>query len=116
MQKSNDGGRTFGAMVHVSPGFPASGGDSAPLVVEPSGRIDLLYQGYQVTNTTTYTLSPAYSYFTSSVDGGNTWSKPLRVGPEAGTMSLAEWWVDGDITLEAARKLYAPSDTHGTHH
>src|SRR5437763_8315942 len=54
MQKSNDGGRTFGAMVHVSPGFPASGGDSAPLVVEPSGRVDLLYQGYQVTNTTTY--------------------------------------------------------------
>ena len=32
-------------MVHVSPGFPASGGDSAPLVVEPSGRVDLLYQG-----------------------------------------------------------------------
>ncbi|TLY63021.1 MAG: exo-alpha-sialidase, partial [Gammaproteobacteria bacterium] len=56
MQKSNDGGRTFGATVHVSPGFPASGGDSAPLVVEPSGRVDLLYQGYQVTNTTTYTL------------------------------------------------------------
>jgi len=114
MQKSNDGGRTFGAMVHVSPGFPASGGDSAPLVVEPSGRVDLLYQGYQVTNTTTYTLNPAYSFFTSSIDGGSTWSTPLKVGPQAGTMSLAEWWIDGDIAMDAAGTLYATWDTQGT--
>jgi hypothetical protein len=33
LQKSGNGGRTWGPMVHVSPGFPASGGDSAPLVV-----------------------------------------------------------------------------------
>jgi hypothetical protein len=42
----------------------------APLVVEPDGRIDVLYQGYEVTNPVTYTLSPAYSYFTSSSVGG----------------------------------------------
>jgi len=114
MQKSSDGGRTFGAMVHVSPGFPVSGGDSAPLVVEPSGRVDLLYQGYQVTNTTTYALNPAYSYFTSSIDGGNTWSTPLKVGPQVGTMSLAEWWIDGDIAMDAAGTLYATWDKQGT--
>ena len=28
-------------------------------------------------------ISPAYSYFTSSIDGGNTWSTPLKVGPQA---------------------------------
>ena len=80
MQKSTDGGKTWSTMSHISPGFPASGGDSAPLVVEPDGRIDVLYQGYQVTNTTSYTLNPADSYFTSSSDGGATWSTPVAVG------------------------------------
>jgi hypothetical protein len=114
MQKSTDRGRTFGPMSYVSPGFPASGGDSAPLVVEPSGRIDVLYQGYQITNTTTYAMNPAYSYFTSSTDGGATWSPPVAVGPQVGTMSLWEWWIDGDIAIDAAGNLYATWDTQGT--
>ena len=114
MQKSSDGGKTWSKMSYVSPGFPASGGDSAPLVVERGGRIDVLYQGYRVTNPTTYALSPAYSYFTSSSDGGATWSTPVPVGPQAGTMSLAEWWIDGDIGIDAAGNLYATWDTQGT--
>jgi hypothetical protein len=114
LQKSTDGGRTWSTMSHISPGFPASGGDSAPLVVEPDGRIDVLYQGYQITNPTTYTMNPAYSYFTSSADGGATWSPPVAVGPQAGTMSLAEWWIDGDIGIDAAGNLYATWDTQGT--
>jgi hypothetical protein len=113
MQKSADGGKTWSKMSDISPGFPASGGDSAPLVVEPDGRIDVLYQGYQVTNPVTYTLSPAYSYFTSSSDGGATWSAPVAVGPQAGTMSLAEWWIDGDMGIDAAGNLYATWDTQG---
>src|SRR5438105_1738008 len=67
-------------MSYVSPGFPASGGDSAPMVIEPSGKIDVLYQGYHITNTTTYTMDPAYSYYISSTDHGATWSAPVRVG------------------------------------
>jgi len=114
LQKSTDGGKTWSAMSHISPGFPASGGDSAPLVVEPGGRIDVLYQGYQITSTTTYAMNPAYSYFTSSTDGGATWSKPVPVGPRAGTMSLAEWWIDGGIGIDAAGTLYATWDTQGT--
>src|SRR5205823_461396 len=31
MQKSTDRGKSFGPMTYVSPGFPASGGDSAPM-------------------------------------------------------------------------------------
>jgi hypothetical protein len=112
MQVSTDGGKTFGmTQYHVSPGFPASGGDSGPMVVEPNGRIDVLYQGYQITNTTTYAMNPAYSYFTSSTDHGQTWSKPVAVDPSAGTMSLDEWWIDGDIGLDAAGNLYASWDT-----
>jgi hypothetical protein len=113
LQKSTDGGRTWSKMSYLSPGFPASGGDSAPLVVEPDGRIDVLYQGYRITSRTTYAMKPAYSYFTSSADGGTTWSKPVAVGPQAGTMSLAEWWIDGDIGLDAAGNLYAAWDTQG---
>ena len=114
MQKSTDGGKTFGPMTYVSPGFPASGGDSAPMVIEPSGRIDVLYQGYQITDTTTYAMNPGYSYFTASSDGGQTWSAPIRVGVQGQTMSLAEWWIDGDIASDAAGNLYATWDTQGT--
>ena len=74
IQKSTDYGRTWGPMVHVSPGFPASGGDSAPMVVEPGGRIDMSYQGYNIYNLKTYAMYPANTYFTSSADGGRTWS------------------------------------------
>jgi hypothetical protein len=116
MQKSTNHGRTFGPMRYVSPGFPASGGDSGPMVIEPSGRIDVLYQGYQITNTTTYTMNPAYSYFTSSTDGGATWSPPVRLGPDTGTMSLSEWWIDGAIGLDSADNLYAVWDTQGDNH
>ena len=111
IQKSTDRGKTWSKMSHISPGFPASGGDSAPLVVQPDGRIDVLYQGYKITNATTYTMKPAYSYFTSSADQGATWSAPVRVGPQGGTMSLAEWWIDGDIGIDAAGNLYATWDT-----
>ena len=113
MQKSTDHGKTFGPMTYVSPGFPASGGDSGPMVVEPNGRIDVLYQGYQITNTTTYTMDPAYSYFTSSSDGGQTWSTPVKLGPNNGTMSLSEWWIDGSIGIDTAGNLYAVWDTQG---
>jgi hypothetical protein len=111
MQRSTDGGRTFGPMTYISPGFPASGGDSGPLVVEPNGRIDVLYQDYKITDTTTYAMAPGVSYFTSSTDGGASWSKPVAVGAQVGTMSLSEWWIDGDIGIDSAGNLYAVWDT-----
>jgi len=117
MQKSTDGGKTFTSIgapgSFVSPGFPASGGDSAPMVIEPNGRIDVLYQGYHITDTTTYAMDPGYSYFTSSTDNGTTWSTPVRLGPNNGTMSLDEWWIDGDIAMDAGGNLYAVWDTQG---
>jgi hypothetical protein len=113
VQKSTDHGKTFGPMSYVSPGFPASGGDSGPMVIEPNGRIDVLYQGYHITDTTTYAMDPAHSYFTSSSDGGATWSAPVQLGPDSGTMSLAEWWIDGDIGIDTAGNLYAVWDTQG---
>ena len=119
MQSSSDGGATWSAMTHVSPGFPNSGGDSGPMVVEPAspssphGRIDVLYQGYGITNAPADNMSPAVSYFTASADQGATWSAPVAVGPQAGTMSVSEWWIDGDIAMDAAGNLYATWDTQG---
>ena len=116
LQRSADGGKTWGPIRHISPGFPASGGDSAPLLVEPSGRIDLEYQGYDIYNRTTYAMKPAHTYFTSSADGGTTWSAPVRVGPARLTMSLAEWWIDGAIGADAAGNLYITWDSQSGHH
>jgi hypothetical protein len=111
IQKSADGGRHWGPIIHVSPGFPASGGDSAPLLVTPGGQIDVLYQGYHIINRATYAMRPAHTYFTASGDGGRTWSAPVRVGPRRLTMSLAEWWIDGSLGTDAAGNLYATFDT-----
>lgn len=111
LQRSTDGGKTWGPLIHVSPGFPASGGDSAPLLVEPGGRIDLEYQGYHIYDRTTYAMKPAHTYFTSSSDGGKTWSAPVRVGPRRLTMSLAEWWIDGAIGSDSAGNLYITWDS-----
>lgn len=114
VQWSTDRGRTWSPIVPVSPGFPASGGDSAPLFVEPGGRIDVLYQGYRITNATTFTMDPASMFFTSSTDGGAHWSAPVLVGPGTGTMSLSEWWIDGALGIDAAGNLYATWDTQNS--
>jgi hypothetical protein len=114
MQRSTDGGKTWSAMSPISTGFPNSGADSAPMVVTPNGTIDVLYQGYQTTNPPTDELGTAYSYFTSSTDGGATWSAPVKVGAQAGTMDTQEWWIDGDIARDSAGNLYATWDTQGT--
>lgn len=114
VQWSTDRGMTWSPIVPISSSFPASGGDSAPLWVEPSGRIDLLYQGYHITNATTFTMDPAHTYFTASMDGGVHWSSPVLVGPGTGTMSLSEWWIDGALGIDSAGNLYATWDTQGT--
>lgn len=115
LRKSTDGGRTWGPMVHVSPGYPASGADSAPLVAEPDGKIYVDYQGYHMTSRTKLTMSTAHSFVTSSANGGRTWSRPVRVGPEAQSMNKSEWWIDGDISADRAGHLYATWDSqvHG---
>jgi hypothetical protein len=111
IQWSSDGGRTWSNIVPINPNFPAGGGDSAPMVVEPSGRIDVLYQGYKVTNPKNYSLAPAHSYFAYSTDGGQKWSSPILIGPKNLTMSLAEWWIDGSIARDSTGNLYATWDT-----
>jgi len=114
LQKSADFGLTWGPMTAVSPGFPVSGADSAPLLVEPGGRIDVEYQDYSVTDRAKLTLGPAHSYFTSSADRGVTWSSPVRVGPARLSMAPAEWWIDGSVARDTGGNLYVTWDSQ--HH
>jgi hypothetical protein len=116
LQKSTDGGRTWGPIRHISPGFPASGGDSAPLLVRPDGRIYAEYQGYHMTSRTKFTMTTAHSFATSSADGGTTWSAPVRIGPARLTMNRSEWWIDGDISADSAGHLYVTWDTQSGGH
>jgi hypothetical protein len=111
MQKSTDGGKTWGPMIHVSPGFPDSGADSGPLLVEPNGQIDVLYQRYQIVNRATLKLGPAHEYFTSSADGGKAWSAPVRLGPRTLTTAVGTWWIDGAVSADTGGNLYATWDT-----
>lgn len=115
MQVSTDGARSFGPMIHLSPGFPASGGESAPIVVTSSGRVDVLYAGSRVGRGNGFPLAAAHSYFTSSADGGRSWSRPVEVGGSAGAISSQEWWIDGAISDDAAGNLYATWDTQRPH-
>jgi len=111
LQKSTDRGRTWSPMVHVSSGYPAGGADSAPLVVEPDGRIYVDYQGYHMTSRTKLTMSTAHSFMTTSANGGTNWSAPVRIGPAQLSMGRTEWWIDGDIAADSAGNLYATWDT-----
>ncbi len=111
IQRSKDGGRTWSPIIPISPGFPASGADSAPIVVAPGGRLDVLYQGYQVLNRATLALGVAHNYFTTSTDNGLKWSRPQRVGGARLWMSTAEWWIDGSLGIDSAGHLYATWDS-----
>ncbi len=59
----------------------------------------------------TYKLHLGHEIFTSSPNG-STWPDTLRkLWPSAGTLSLREWWIDRDISADAAGTLYATWDT-----
>ena len=109
IQKSADGGKTWGPITHVEPGFPHGGGYGAPLVVQPTGRIDVLYIGHP-TDPGTLKVHPGHEFFTTS-RAGTTWTRPLKLWPGKGTLSLAEWWIDGNIASDAAGNLYVTWDT-----
>jgi hypothetical protein len=111
VQKSTDGGKTFGPITPIGPGYPIMGGFSAPVLVAPSGQVDALYWGHQ-TDPNTYALSPGYEYFTDSTDGGTTWSaSPQQLYPAEGSIALPTWWIDGDLAIDAGGTLYATWDT-----
>ena len=113
LQTSRDGGATWGPLVHLEPGFPLGGGYSAPVIVAPDGHVDVLYDAHP-TDRGTDAVHPGYEYFTSSADGTRWPAAPRPLSPGQGTLSLAAWWIDGDLSADAAGNLYATWDTQGS--
>ena len=80
------------------------------MVIEPDGRIDLLYLHNPITGPADR-LRPGHEEFTSSTDGGRTWSPSVEVGGEVGGIAISTWWIDGDLAADPAGDLYATWDT-----
>jgi hypothetical protein len=111
IQKSTDGGRTWGPIIPVGPRFPRGGGFSAPVVVAPGGRVDLLSWGHFVSKAPSYKIFPGHEVFASSPDG-TTWpAHPRQLWPGKGPIAIPVWWIDGDLAAGAGGTLYATWDT-----
>src|SRR5215472_3010730 len=110
VQKSTDHGKTWGPITPMQPGFPAGGGYDASVLVQPNGVVDALMINHPL-DPGTFTVHPGNELFTSSSDGGKTWSPAVEVGGSVGTLSDTEWWIDGDLSTDVAGNLYATWDT-----
>ena len=110
VQKSTDYGKTWGPLTPMQPGFPAGGGYDASIVVQPDGAVDALIRGHQL-DPGTFAVHPGQEYFTSSSDGGQTWSPAVAVGASAGSIAARTWWIDGNLSTDQAGNLYATWDT-----
>jgi len=110
VQKSTDHGKTWGPITRMQPGFPAGGGYDASIVVQPNGVVDALIWGHKL-DPGTFKVHPGHEYFTSSADGGTTWSPAVKVGAGAGSIAIPTWWIDGDLSTDRAGNLYATWDT-----
>jgi len=110
IQASGNGGATWGPIIHLEPGFPQGGGYSAPLVVAPDGRVDVLSLSHP-TDPATGRLGPGYEYFTTSPQGTRWPAAPRELWPGQGSLSPSAWWIDGDISADATGNLYVTWDT-----
>lgn len=111
--KSTDRGNTFSEMVHVSPDFPGGGAETAPMVVESTGQVDLYYQADKTLNQQNFQLAPGGGHVTSSEDEGAEWAKPFFLTRRTGKVALETWWIDGAIGIDAGDNLYATWDIQG---
>jgi hypothetical protein len=109
-QVSADGGKTWGPITPMGPGFPRNGGFGAPLAVQPDGRVAALYLGHYI-SPGSYLVHPGHEYFTSSPDGRRWPRHPLELWPGQGPVALSEWWIDTDLAADSAGDLYACWDT-----
>jgi hypothetical protein len=111
IQKSADGGRRWGPITPVGPGFPRNGGVSAPVLVRPDGRVDVLYRAQDVGRPPRYILHPGHEIFASSASGRRWPSRRTEIGPSSGSIAVSTWWIDGDLAADSADDLFATWDT-----
>lgn len=92
----------------LGPNFPRGGGFSAPLLVRPNGRVDVLSGGHPVGPAPGCKLHPGHEFLITSADGR---SHPKELWPQVGSIHLPTWWIDGCIATDAGGNLYATWDT-----
>lgn len=114
IQTSTNGGRTWTKVHPFTPDYPYGGVPGAPILVQGNGTIDVQYLCFP-TSGADHTLHPGNEFFTRSTNGGATWSKPIRLWASVGTVSLTEWWIDGDLATDPAGDLYVTWDTQSSH-
>ena len=105
---SSNCGRTWSTPVNLTPDYPYAGGVEAPMVVQPSGQIDVVYTNYNTTSD--HSLGPGYEYFTSSDNGGKTWTHPMLLGGYQYKLSNLNWWIDPTISYGGYGTIYIGFD------
>ncbi len=104
---SHDQGRTWSTPNVVTPNFPRGGSLEGPVVVGADGEIFVQFDVFATAQNDR--LSPGQEWFTSSKDGGVTWSTPfLLSGPY--TVQQAVWWIEGTLAIGPDGTLYAAWD------
>jgi len=112
LQRSANGGKSWSKMTMVTPGFPAHGGGVAgPILAGPGGRLDVGVWVWSGGGIKPYAVPPDHIYFTSSANGGKTWSKMVAVDPGAGRIGYIVTWIDVNLCIDSAGTLYATWDT-----
>lgn len=104
---SADHGRTWSKPNEVSPNYPRGGSLEGPVVIGANGEIFVQFDVFPTSKN--YTLSSGQEWFTSSSDGGMTWTPPfLLSGPY--TVQLQVWWIEGTLAISRDGVLYAAWD------
>lgn len=110
VQCSTDDARSFSPLTVVSADYPDGGADEGDITVAPDGNVDVLYQAYATTGTHG-TLADGHEFYTTSSDGGRTWSAPVQVGATVGSITIDEWWNDGSVAVDPDGTVIATWDT-----
>ncbi len=104
---SHDHGQTWSKPTVVSPNYPRGGALEGPLVVGSNGEIFVAFDMFPTAKN--YSLSPGQEWFTSSTDGGATWSAPVLLSGSYDCL-LTTWWIETTIGLGASGTIYVSFD------
>ncbi len=128
LAKSTDGGKTFGVAKPIAPGngfpfFSATGGDGVrcngfpSLAVDKDGRIHVVYADFSAGAT----VDRSDIFYVNSTDGGNTFSRPVKVNDDAtlttqinpsvavagdGTVGIRWWDRRNDVANDSLTDVY----------